>query len=200
MINIIDERDWMILYDLNLDIEELKQYAHEQMKLQPARISNEADHSTALWWPIPHHPTLKTRLEEICELEDTGIHYLWNWYDGTGLNRHQDGIQVGQALIVILEGEFTIYVYGEDAAQKVGDKYVSNPDAVPIDSCRYGPGAIFALKNGHRMFHDGICHTESRLAIATLSAPFEKCHFRDYGTLNTWNKYPYFPHLSSKHI
>jgi hypothetical protein len=68
---VLSETDWYVSFPLNLDIEELKEWAHGVMKEQgQGSPTVTGEHDDGVWWMAPTPPKLKTRLEEYCELND----------------------------------------------------------------------------------------------------------------------------------
>lgn len=164
---ILSEKDWYVAFPLNLDVDELKEWAHEVMKSSPGSATVTGEHDTGLWWMAPTHPKLKARLEEIAQLNDEWDASIWEFADGGPLHKHSDGQGRGTTFIVVLEGRFEITSYHEKFPDRALDTY------------QYGPGQIFALKNGHRKFHGGKCLDGYRLAVAVYTK-HETCPFRDH--------------------
>ena len=165
---VLSETDWYVSFPLNLDIEELKEWAHEVMKEQgQGNPTVTGEHDDGVWWMAPTPLKLKTRLEEFCELNDAWQTSIWEFGQGGVLNKHSDGEGRGTTFIIILEGRFEITTY-----------HTKFPDRA-LGSYTYGPGQIFALKNGHRRFHGGKCLDGYRLALAVYTK-HEVDVFRDH--------------------
>ena len=157
-VEVISEKDWYVAFPLNLDIDELKTWAHSIMEEQgPGSPTVTGEHDTGVWWMAPTPQILKTRLQEYCELNDEWQTSIWEFGNGGILNKHSDGEGRGTTFIMILEGRFEITSYD-----------IKFPDRA-LDTYEYGPGQIFALKNGHRKFHGGRCLDDYRLALAVYT-------------------------------
>jgi hypothetical protein len=161
------ESDWYVCFPLNMDLDDLKQWAHSIMKESPGKPTVTGEHDTGVWWLEPTPAQLKARLEEIAELNDEWGTSIWEFGDGGPLHKHSDGQGRGTTFIIILEGRFEITTYHE--------KF---PDRA-LGSFQYGPGDIFVLKNGHKKFHGGRCLDGYRLALAVYTK-HETCPFRDH--------------------
>jgi|TARA_B110000977_G_C11075055_1_gene490860 hypothetical protein len=187
---ILHETDWMIAYPLKIDIHPIITWARKVQLSREGQLSLPTEHDSGLWWDEHCYPPLKERLLEICELNAEHNSYIWEFADGGSLKRHIDSTRAGTSLITVLIGRFKIYSYPADAChydESLG-YFVPHADVNPVDSYEYGPGQIVALKNGHERAHDGECLDGYRLSVMNFSHRTND-HFRNYGTLNTWNKF-----------
>ena len=164
---ILSEADWYVSFPLDCDVEELKVWAKEKMKQSKGNKITSGEHDNALWWGTECHPKLKERLEKICPIRPMGNNdygndqdwntYIWESPEGGRLNKHSDGEGRGTTFMIILEGEFKITTYD-----------FKFPDQA-LGTYTYKPGEVFALKCGHRRYHDGDTLTNYRLALAVYN-------------------------------
>jgi len=164
---LISEKDWYVSFPLECSLDRLKAWAHTEMSKNPGTKITSGEHDNAYWWGTECPPELKQRLEKICPLRPMGNHgygpdhdwntYIWESPEGGHLNKHSDGEGRGTTFMVLLEGEFKITTYD-----------FKFPDQA-LDSYTYKPGEVFALKCGHRRYHDGETLTNYRLAIAVYN-------------------------------
>lgn len=167
--DVICEKDWIVSFPLNVDLDLLRNWAREIMAQSPGNPTVTGEHDTGVWWLAETHPVLKRRLEQITALNPDWPSSIWEWPVGGPLLKHKDGVGRGASLVAVIEGRFELFTH-DPKTDKILDSYI------------YGPGQVIALKNGHLRPHSGRCLDEYRLAICTYATNDED-PFREYGKM-----------------